>query len=100
VSNRTPPIVVISDFWLGNAISVTFWMCEQAVRTCKAVATVVFGVNWIVIHCWLRAASIFAQPVSTTATAAGTAMRALHRRSRSRTPTLYGLGPDDWLTGL
>jgi hypothetical protein len=76
-------------------------MCEQADRTWSAAAAVVLGLNWTVIHCWLSAASIFAQPVSATAraAAAGTAIRVAECRIRSRTPTLYGLVTDNWLTG-
>src|SRR5215467_14386951 len=96
-----PYSVLIVDCFVGTAIGGTFWTCEQAARTCSAVAMVVSGANWTVIHCWLKAASILAQPVSATAIAvvAGSAIRAAERRSRSRTPTLYGLVAVRWLTG-
>jgi hypothetical protein len=103
VSNRTPYKVLIADRFAGTANGATFSMCEHAARTCRAVAMVVWGANWTVIHCWLSAASIFPQPVSATANAAaavaGTAIRARRGHGRCRTPTLYGLGAADWLTG-
>jgi hypothetical protein len=103
VSNRTPYITLIGDCFAGSAIGGVFWMCEQAARTCSTVAVGVLGLNWTVIHCWLSAASIFAQPesvaTSTAAAAAGTAIQVLPGRRRTRTPTLYGLLPDWWLTG-
>ena len=103
VSNRTPYITLIGDRFAGSAIGGAFWMCEQAARTCSTVAVGVLGLNWTAIHCWLSAASIFAQPesvaTSTAAAAAGTASRVLPGRCRTRTPTLYGLVPDNWLTG-
>ena len=82
-----------------------FWTCEQADRTCSAVANVVSGLNWTVIHCWSSAASILAQPPRRARQHRGRRGRdrdSAHssgRRRRPCTPTLYGLARLDWLTG-
>ena len=73
VSYRTPYMMLITESLPGSASGGVFWICEQAARTCSAVATEVLGLKLTTIHCWSSALSIFAQPVmpsSATATAA------------------------------
>src|SRR5262249_840916 len=51
VSYRTPYMMLITECLAGRASGGVFWICEQAARTCSAVATDVSGLKATTIHC-------------------------------------------------
>src|SRR5271165_815565 len=86
-------MMLITECCAGRAIGVTFWTCEQAVRTCSAVAIDVLGLKSTVIHCLESAASICEHPARAASSKPADAATAAPRRAAplvgSCTPPLY-----------